>query len=62
MVMPPCAAAAPARKAVANNTASVTSARVTPSVQLIAVYCKDVGVDQSFKEDSRFNFRLMKAY
>lgn len=35
---------------------------VTPSVQLIAAYGKDIDVEEGFKEDSRFNFRVMKAF
>lgn len=35
---------------------------VTPSVQVIAAYGKDIDVENGFKEDARFNFRLMKAF
>jgi hypothetical protein len=35
---------------------------VTPSVQLIAAYGRDIKVENGFKEDARINVRLMKAF
>lgn len=35
---------------------------VTPSVQVLAAYGQDIKVENGFKEDSRFNLRLMKAF
>ena len=35
---------------------------VTPSVQVIAAYGQDINVENGFKENSRFNLRLMKAF
>lgn len=35
---------------------------VTPSIQLLAVYGQDIHVENGFKEDSRVNLRMVKAF